>query len=60
VCSRVARCATSWPNTGLYRCSSEALTLTCKNVDGVPDNVVRTVSENCRTLNFISQGFEEE
>jgi hypothetical protein len=28
--------------------------------DGVPDNVVRTVSENCRTLKFISQGFEEE
>jgi hypothetical protein len=46
-------------------------TLPCANVrvrleidaempNGAPDNVVRTVSENCRTLRFISQGFEEE
>ena len=28
--------------------------------DGAPDNVVRTVTENCRTLKFESQGFEEE
>jgi len=27
--------------------------------DGVPDNVVRAVTENCRTLKFKSQGFEE-
>lgn len=27
---------------------------------GVPDNVVRTISENCRTLKFASQGFEAE
>jgi len=27
---------------------------------GVPDNVVRTVTENSRTLKFISQGFEKE
>ncbi len=27
---------------------------------GVPDNVVRTVTENSRTLKFISQGFESE
>ena len=27
---------------------------------GVPDNVVRTVSENCRTLKFKSQSFEQE
>ena len=27
---------------------------------GVPDNVVRTVSENCRTLKFKSQSFERE
>jgi hypothetical protein len=27
---------------------------------GVPDNVVRTVSENCRTLKFKSQSFEPE
>jgi len=26
--------------------------------DGVQDNVVRTVTENCRTLKFTSQGFE--
>ncbi len=25
-----------------------------------PDNVVRTVTENSRTLKFTSQGFEEE
>ncbi|MCA1790142.1 MAG: hypothetical protein LC667_09875 [Thioalkalivibrio sp.] len=28
--------------------------------DGVPENVVRTVSENARTLKFGSQGFEVE
>lgn len=28
--------------------------------DGAPDHVVRTVSENCRTLKFVSFGFEEE
>ena len=27
---------------------------------GAPDNVVRTVTENCRTLKFENQGFEEE
>ncbi|HRI16481.1 MAG TPA: DUF499 domain-containing protein, partial [Verrucomicrobiota bacterium] len=27
---------------------------------GVPDNTVRTVSENCRTLKFTSHGFEKE
>ncbi len=27
--------------------------------DGVPDQVVRTVSENCRTLKFKTHGFEE-
>lgn len=27
---------------------------------GVPDNVVRTVTENCRTLKFTNQGFEVE
>jgi hypothetical protein len=27
---------------------------------GVPDNVVRTVTENSRTLKFTSQGFERE
>jgi len=28
--------------------------------DGTPDRVVRTVTENTRTLKFISHGFEEE
>jgi hypothetical protein len=27
---------------------------------GTPDNVVRTVTENGRTLKFTSQGFETE
>jgi len=27
--------------------------------DGAPDHVVRTVTENCRTLRFKSYGFEE-
>ena len=27
---------------------------------GVPEHVVRTVTENCRTLKFNSQGFEKE
>jgi predicted AAA+ superfamily ATPase len=28
--------------------------------NGIPDNVVRTVTENSRTLKFTSQGFEED
>jgi hypothetical protein len=28
--------------------------------DGVPENVVRTVTENSRTLKFTSHGFEKE
>ena len=28
--------------------------------DGAPDNVVRTVTENCHTLKFTTHGFEEE
>jgi predicted AAA+ superfamily ATPase len=28
--------------------------------EGVPDNVVRTVTENCRTLKFKTHGFEEK
>ena len=28
--------------------------------DGVPEQVVRTVTENCRTLKFSTQGFEKE
>jgi hypothetical protein len=28
--------------------------------NGAPDSIVRTVTENSRTLKFTSQGFEEE
>lgn len=28
--------------------------------DGAPENVVRTVTENCRTLRFTTQGFERD
>jgi predicted AAA+ superfamily ATPase len=28
--------------------------------DGIPDSVVRTVAENCRTLKFENQGFERD
>ena len=28
--------------------------------DGVPENIVRTVTENCRTLKFTTHGFEEK
>jgi predicted AAA+ superfamily ATPase len=28
--------------------------------DGIPENVVRTVSENCKTLKFKNQGFEQD
>ena len=28
--------------------------------DGVPDNVVRTVTENARTLKFTAQGFDRD
>jgi hypothetical protein len=28
--------------------------------DGATDELVRTISENCRTLRFTSQGFEEQ
>jgi predicted AAA+ superfamily ATPase len=36
------------------------LEIHAKVPDGVPDQVVRTVMENCRTMKFTSQGFEEE
>jgi hypothetical protein len=31
-----------------------------KTPDGVPDEVVRTVTENCQTLKFTSYEFEED
>ena len=27
---------------------------------GIPDNIARTVSENCKTLKFLTQGFEKD
>lgn len=33
--------------------------INARSTTGFPDNVVRTVTENCRTLRFLSQGFEE-
>jgi hypothetical protein len=36
------------------------LIIEAKIPDGAPDNVVRTVTENSRTLKFSSQGFERE
>ena len=27
--------------------------------NGIPENIIRTINENCRTLNFRSQNFEE-
>jgi predicted AAA+ superfamily ATPase len=36
------------------------LEIEAKIPDGAPDNVVRTVTENSRTLKFTSQGFEKE
>ena len=47
--------------TGLLN-TNVALTLeiTADIPDGAPDYVVRTVTENCRTLKFTSFGFEEE
>jgi hypothetical protein len=28
--------------------------------EGVPENIVRTISENCRALKFKTHGFEEK
>jgi len=36
------------------------LEIDAKISSGAPDTVVRTVTENSRTLKFINQGFEEE
>ena len=36
------------------------LEIQAKIPDGVPDDVVRTVTENCRTLKFKQFAFEEE
>ncbi len=39
---------------------SVTLEITAEVPDGVPDQVVRIVTENGRTLKFTSQGFERE
>ena len=36
------------------------LEIEAKVPSGAPDQVVRTVTENCTTLKFTSQGFEDE
>jgi len=36
------------------------LEIQAKIPDGAPDNMIRTVTENCRTLKFKDHGFEEE
>jgi hypothetical protein len=33
--------------------------INARSTTGFPDSVVRTVTENCRTLRFINQGFED-
>jgi hypothetical protein len=37
-----------------------ALEIEASIPSGAPENAVRTVSENCRTLRFKTQGFEAE
>jgi len=37
-----------------------SLEIHAKLIDGVPDQTIRNVTENCRTLKFESFGFEEE
>jgi hypothetical protein len=47
--------------TGLMDSTVEVtLEIEAKTPGGAPDHVVRTVTENCRTLKFTSQGFETE
>ena len=47
--------------TGLQGADAEvSLDITINVNDGIPENIVRTVSENCRTLKFDEHGFENE
>ena len=47
--------------TGLPGATVEVtMEIQAKVSDGVPENVVHIVTENCQTLRFTSQGFEEE
>ena len=46
--------------TGLVDTDVEVtLEVQATNQDGFPDDIVRTVSENARTLHLLSHGFEE-
>jgi len=45
---------TSWANVTV------TLEIEAALPDGASEQVVRTVTENCRTLKFESQGFERE
>ncbi len=47
--------------TALSGCKAEVLLeIHIEVADGIPENVVRTVTENCRTLKFKTQGFDTE
>ncbi|MDB4650128.1 DUF499 domain-containing protein [Pirellulaceae bacterium] len=47
--------------TGLQGSDAEVtLDISINVPDGIPENVIRTVNENCRTLKFDDQGFENE
>ena len=47
--------------TGLPGADVEVtMEIQAKVSDGVPEDIVRIVTENCQTLRFTSQGFEEE
>lgn len=47
--------------TALSGCKAEvSLEIHIEVADGVPENIVRTVTENCRTLKFKTQGFDTE
>jgi hypothetical protein len=46
--------------SGLVRARVEVtLEMQAENPDGVPDHIVRSISENCRTLRSLAHGFEE-
>ena len=56
VIEEVLQHLTSLPGTDV----KITMDIEAKVSDGVPEDVVRTVTENCRTLQFTTQEFEEE
>ena len=48
------------PPRFIERASGSCLEIQAEIPNGVPENVMRTVTENCRTLKFGSQGFEKD